>query len=245
MTPLQLSFENQFPLDGYFLNLTKTSENTWLQRGSGDVFTLKPDSSWERKFAPKITADKVHLLNKLEDIPSETTLLWIDHAEFTEPFTFPPNLSILHLKNCKGCHFLGRLPDTIHRIVIQNCAALKDASHLFSPTQVHLESVALIGLNLEKVPDVIPPNVMTLNLDRNCITALPETCCFHKTMAHVNLEFNAMADLPQWIVRDTGPDTVISMRGNRCDVRVRKCSAVLTSFARVAGSGSIRTRTSV
>lgn len=220
---LRLSFEKTFPRDGFFGNLTKTGETSWTHEATGDMYTVRPGYTWDRKVAPKIkykitfkfTAEHPeHLLHKLEDIPSVAAVLEIEDAEFIEPFTFPPNLSYLHLKGCTGCHFLGKLPDSIRQVYIHTCP-FGDASHLFSPSQVHLESVTLSNANLHKVPDVIPPNVIVMNLSQNCITELPATCCFHKRMAHVNLNNNAMTDLPKWIVSDTSPDTTISMQGNR------------------------------
>jgi hypothetical protein len=218
MTSPQSSFERQFPHAGFFGNLTKTGDNTWLDGSTGDVFTLNPDSSWDRKFAPRIAIKVkgglfVHI-DTLNQITHDTDLLAIAHCEFTEPFTFPPNLSILVLEYCKGCHFLGRLPDTIREIKITR-SDLKVTSHLFSPSQVTLESVLLDHNSLQKVPENLPHNVMMLDLANNCITELPDACCFHKGMARVCLDNNAMTDLPQWIVRDTGPDTDILLRGNR------------------------------
>lgn len=145
--------------------------------------------------------NKLESLNNLLEANDWDNIVWllISNIQFTEKFVFPPKLTELYICKCLGSDLLAQLPSTIRFVEIKE-SWLSDPSGLFSPDQTLIETVNLSYNQIVNFPTNLPEKLVSIDLSNNIITKLPDSNCIPSGLRQINLSFNNLLDLPEWLL---------------------------------------------
>ena len=158
----------------------------------------------------------INSLDELINNPNYDDIIWlkINNVSFTNKFIFPTKLKELYINKCKNINLLHFLPLNIRYVEITHCNCTSVHNLFMYNDYKYIETLNLSFNRITNIPINLPNNLISLNLSNNDINKLPIDICFPVNIHEIDLSFNQLQDLPEWLL-DLNVNTNITLMPNK------------------------------